>query len=64
MPSGQHNHKESSPEMSALASEILRMPEPVNTTDKVCNHCYRTLLEKAKRLAGSVLSQDEDSASG
>lgn len=49
--------KESSEEMSSLAATILNMdPE---TEDGISAAQYNKLLKDAKRVAGSVLSQDE-----
>lgn len=48
--------KQSSPEMSALASRVLGLKE---TEDVATRLPYLELLAAAKSLAGSVLSQDE-----
>ncbi len=49
--------KESSDAMSSLAASVLRRKP---ATDKsAAGYSYNLLLADAKRLAGSVLSQDE-----
>lgn len=49
--------KESSPALSTLAAEVLALqPSPV---DDEAADIYNTLLAKARRLAASVLAQDE-----
>lgn len=53
--------RQSSPEMSSLASEIIR--HDVVICDPP-GEAYNELLNKAKRLAGSVLSQDEIAGQG
>lgn len=50
--------KQSSSTMSSLAAEVLNT-ERAQLNDRVTPHRYNELLEKAKRLAGSVMSQDE-----
>lgn len=54
--SGSGGLKQSSPEMSSLASAVLQIG-PDNRAQN--SPTYQELLEKAKRLAGSVLGQDE-----
>lgn len=49
--------KRSSPEISSLAGSILRIP--VRKSALVDVEAYNALLRDAKRLAASVLSQDE-----
>lgn len=50
--------RRSSPEMSSLAARIIRMRES-RIDGPVEAELYLSLLRDAKRLAGSVLSQDE-----
>jgi hypothetical protein len=47
---------ESSPEMSTLAAEVMAMKDWIGDPPV---EIFNELLAKAKRLAGSVLSQDE-----
>ena len=54
--------KQSSPELSSLASRVMRIKPTKNGL--VSGSDWNNLLEKAQKLAGSVLSQDEESASG
>lgn len=49
--------EESSAELSSLAANVLGYDEV--TDDDVDAEMYNALLKDAKRLAGSVLSQDE-----
>lgn len=53
--------KQSSSEMSTLASDILRTPE---AKGKVTLDDFNAILSAAKSLAGSVLSQDETKGQG
>lgn len=50
-------HKQSSPKMSKLASEIMRLEDMKSDS-------YNELLKNAKSLAASVLSQDETPGDG
>ncbi len=51
--------RESSTELSSLASRILQLDMAPPETSSVAAGAYNQLLRDAQRLAGSVLSQDE-----
>lgn len=51
--------EQSSEELSSLASEVLQM-KMLTLQSPLDHHGYNALLRKAKRLAGSVLTQDEN----
>jgi hypothetical protein len=54
--------KQSSPELSSLAAKVQRR-RPIKAPF-IDSTIYNALLEDAQKLAGSVLSQDEESAGG